>query len=148
MYNKDKCKNNAYSLRDHDAARDNITTYMNDHGFTPEEKIEVMAFFEKYWNKYAKKEPVIAVIPQDIGKLKRVSEINYQGMTKNHKPSEAIKTMDQSTHNVINTQTTEKIDTSRAQYYNIPSLSLLKEKVAEIERNNKQENQQDGALNF
>lgn len=55
---------NAYERRDYEAALRNIEAYMNKHGFSEEDRIVYLGYFNKYWDMYGKSEPSLLLIPR------------------------------------------------------------------------------------
>jgi hypothetical protein len=59
---------NAFYERDYDQAKINVETACNNMGVTPDEKLEIMSLFEKYWNILAGKNsnPKLAMIKSSV----------------------------------------------------------------------------------
>lgn len=66
-----------------------------------------------------------------------MKEFNYKEFVtnkQNFKVSDLINDIEGCHSMGIDGQTTERIDTSKAKFFKLPSLGLIKEKIAEIER--------------
>lgn len=130
---------NAFKNRNYEGAKKNIMQKINEYQLDDQQREFVLEFFEKYWKKFAKSNtPTLIVIPDENKKHNEIMKNeNFNDFVKNKqnvKVSDLIKDIEGYNAGGIDGQTTEKIDTSKAKYFELPSLELLKEKIAEIER--------------
>lgn len=126
----------SYMNRDYEASKQNITQIMTRQGFSREEMQEVYQFFDKFWQKYATKEPVMAVMcevehDEDF--------LLYDMFLRGKKPSDCIDFLQGIGYNEIDGFSTEKIDTKQAMYFSIPNAKELERCVKYIQQNQKQE---------
>jgi len=126
----------AYENRDYDSAKQNLSKIMRDNGFTAEEMQEVYQFFDKFWQKYATKEPAVAVV-HEVSEDERL--LIYDMFLKGKKPSESIDLLGSLDYSVVDASSTEKIDTKEAMFFSLPTAKELERRVAQIKQTRKED---------
>ena len=117
---------NAYKNSNYNSAKKNIELICKKLNFSKEETEKTMAFFEKYWKKYANKQPMIAVIPQE-----ELSD-SFLEIFEGNPLDEAIAICD--SLQGVDAQSTTTIDTKNAKFFYMPTEEQVKEKLKEIDK--------------
>ena len=118
-----------YINRDYTGAKKNLQYEMESCKFTSEEKINVLNFFEKNWNDYAKQKPLIIVVMENSKyDLKELIADTYSILQDYDDAKDSINYL--TTFAVdVNCYTENAIETSNSIYINMPTLEELIEKV-------------------
>jgi len=125
-----KYKKNAYVERDHDAAFNNLMTFMQDNDFSTEEVTTVISFFDKYWDLYVneKSVPMIVMVPYKNESEKQQVEFIINNDYTKKSFTRLISTC--LCERASDARTNEVIDTSNAIYIRLPKVSKVLEKFA------------------
>ncbi len=120
----DKYKKDAYVQGNYDSAKNNLLTLMKEYNFSTSDQERVINFFDKNWNIYAKKTPMLAIIP-DIKEDNSEYWINDLLNDSYYKDDiEKIMNFCLSDHR-IDCQSTEKIAVSNAIFIKMPRYDEL-----------------------
>ena len=130
----------AFKNRNYEGAKKNLSILIDSYQLDDQQREFVWDFFERYWNKFAKSQnPSLIVIPNENKEqndlLKKFNYADFVENKQNVKVSDLIGSIEGMNGRGVDGQTTEKIDTSKAKYFELPTLGFIKEKIAEIERN-------------
>ncbi len=119
-----KYKKDAYVQGNHDLAKHNLLTLMNEHDFSKREQECVIDFFEKNWKFYANKIPMLAVVP-DLQKDNSEYWINTL-LNDSYYKDDIVRIISFcSSDSRVDCQSTEKIDVSNATFIKMPRYDEL-----------------------
>ncbi len=142
----DKYRKDAYVQGNYDSAKNNLLTLMKEHNFSSSDQECVISFFEKNWNIYANKNPILAIIP-DIQEDDSEYWMNTLLNDPYYKDNiEKIMSFCLS-ENRVDCQSTEKIDVSKAMFIKMPRydevVRKLSSKKTEVVQNESVKNQEE-----
>ena len=126
-YHPKHYKKHGFIRNDMEMAREDLLKLMETNGFTPDEKEEVMSFFERNWHRLADKEPGLLII--------RGENRDKDRFMNRIKDDPYFKDTEHLYHFLIglgqnDLQSTEKIDTEEARFIRLPKYTTVMKKVA------------------
>lgn len=131
-------KKRAFIQNDYNEAKKNILSLLNNKNVSEEETIQVINFFDNQWEKYANKQPMLAMIPKS--NEKSTEDDTNKKIARNLVNKKDDYNLAQEINydadclfglNGIDDQTDEKIDTTNAIFIKLPSYNYIEKKVLE-----------------
>lgn len=130
-----KFKKTAFIEGDYEAAKNNLITIMFERNFNQEDINEVLRFFEEKWKIYAKKEPLLAIVPDTL------NENKINRFLKNDKATIKEKIYSDFMTSFLNDlKTDQKIDTDNAIYIKLPKVNQVLDKIYKRENIKEEKN--------
>ncbi len=137
---------NAFYVRNHEKAKENLDRIMTEKGFTEEEKDEVIFFLNKNWIKYAYAEPMIISIPiaSDEKTIQREIQVNREMYHKDDAEdfTELIDSMFRIRDLRIDNRSETAVSTKGATYMKAPNLNdvvILAKRELEYQANQREQ---------
>lgn len=133
-----KYHKSAYLEENYDFAKENLLSLMKNKNFSNEDKKIIFDFLKKYWDIYANKAPILAIIPSNEKK-------NLEQWLDNLLSDDSYKNNIERIVRIclsdgdVDCQTLEKIDTSNATFIKLPKYSTILKKMKMKEEKAKEE---------